>query len=92
MSEEDAQMEEHILKTVNIKMREAEFYPAKMSKRYLNNTVSEESMAGEQVMKTIPACLTDSPVAAVIGLASSSPTRAAAHILGSFDIPLVMNK
>ncbi|XP_008303661.1 olfactory receptor CU1 [Stegastes partitus] len=34
-------------------------------------------------------CLSDSPVPAVIGLASSSPTRAVAHTLGPFSIPLV---
>lgn len=85
-------MEGGILKRVNKEMSKAEFYSAEMSKRYLNNTVSEESMARERVMETIPACLADSPVAAVIGLASSSPTRAAAHILGSFNIPLVRNE
>uniref|UniRef100_A0AAQ6A1T5 Olfactory receptor C family, u1 n=1 Tax=Amphiprion ocellaris TaxID=80972 RepID=A0AAQ6A1T5_AMPOC len=34
-------------------------------------------------------CLSGSPVPAVIGLASSSPTRAVAHTLGPFNIPLV---
>lgn len=34
-------------------------------------------------------CLTGSTVPAVIGLASSSPTRAVAHTLGPFNIPLV---
>ncbi|XP_063348592.1 extracellular calcium-sensing receptor-like [Pelmatolapia mariae] len=34
-------------------------------------------------------CLYYSPVPAVIGLASSSPTRAVAHTLGPFNIPLV---
>ncbi|CAJ1065291.1 extracellular calcium-sensing receptor [Xyrichtys novacula] len=34
-------------------------------------------------------CLVDSPVPAVIGLASSSPTRAVAQTLGPFNIPLV---
>lgn len=34
-------------------------------------------------------CLTGAPVPAIIGLASSSPTRAVAHTLGPFDIPLV---
>ncbi|TWW77108.1 Vomeronasal type-2 receptor 1 [Takifugu flavidus] len=46
-------------------------------------------MTWKQVEEMIPVCLADSPVAAVIGLASSSPTGAAAHILGSFNIPLV---
>ncbi|XP_047450694.1 uncharacterized protein LOC125013836 [Mugil cephalus] len=35
------------------------------------------------------ACLSASPVPAVIGLASSSPTRAVADTLGPFNIPLV---
>ncbi|XP_020563877.1 extracellular calcium-sensing receptor-like [Oryzias latipes] len=35
------------------------------------------------------ACLSGSPVSAVIGLASSSPTRAVAQALGPFSIPLV---
>ncbi|XP_030236821.1 extracellular calcium-sensing receptor-like [Gadus morhua] len=34
-------------------------------------------------------CLTGSPITAVVGLASSSPTGAIAHILGPFSIPLV---
>ncbi|KAL7879125.1 hypothetical protein AOLI_G00100990 [Acnodon oligacanthus] len=34
-------------------------------------------------------CLSRAPVPAVIGLASSTPTRAVAHILGPFDIPLI---
>ncbi|XP_068173047.1 extracellular calcium-sensing receptor-like [Antennarius striatus] len=37
----------------------------------------------------LPLCLADSPVPAVIGLTSSSATRAVAHILGTFNIPLV---
>ncbi|KAI4875128.1 hypothetical protein NFI96_025532, partial [Prochilodus magdalenae] len=34
-------------------------------------------------------CLSKAPVPAVIGLASSTPTRAVAHILGPFEIPLI---
>ncbi len=34
-------------------------------------------------------CLSTAPVPAVIGLASSSPTRAVAQTLGPFGIPLV---
>ncbi|XP_037341777.2 vomeronasal type-2 receptor 1-like [Pungitius pungitius] len=37
----------------------------------------------------LPSCLADSPVSAVIGPASSSPTRAVAHTLGPFNLPLV---
>ncbi|KAM4567023.1 olfactory receptor CU1 [Odontesthes bonariensis] len=33
-------------------------------------------------------CLSGSPISAVIGLASSSPTRAIAQVLGPFNIPL----
>ncbi|XP_036934368.1 extracellular calcium-sensing receptor-like [Acanthopagrus latus] len=36
-----------------------------------------------------PSCLADSTVPAVIGLASSSPTRAVAQTLGPFNLPLV---
>lgn len=39
--------------------------------------------------ESVPSCVADSPVPAVIGLASSSPTRAVAHTLGPFNIPLV---
>ncbi|KAL7400740.1 hypothetical protein ABVT39_017073 [Epinephelus coioides] len=39
--------------------------------------------------QTLPRCLVDSPVPAVIGLASSSPTRAIAQTLGPFNLPLV---
>ncbi|XP_076591328.1 extracellular calcium-sensing receptor-like [Chaetodon auriga] len=39
--------------------------------------------------ETLPSCLADSPVSAVIGLASSSPTRAVAHTLGPLHLPLV---
>lgn len=87
----ESQMEGEVLTNIDPEMRNASFYSAEMSERYLNNTLSEESTGREQVMERIPACLADSPVAAVIGLASSSPTGAAAHIVGSFNIPLVMN-
>ncbi|XP_034083733.1 extracellular calcium-sensing receptor [Gymnodraco acuticeps] len=39
--------------------------------------------------ETLPSCLVDYPVPAVIGLASSTPARAVAHTLGPFNIPLV---
>lgn len=50
--------------------------------------VTEERMDNTQ-SETLPSCLADSPVPAVIGLASSSPTRAVAQILGPFNLPLV---
>lgn len=47
----------------------------------------------EQEMRTTwsetSECLYGSPVSAVIGLASSSPTRAVAQALGPFSVPLV---
>ncbi|XP_056230192.1 extracellular calcium-sensing receptor-like [Seriola aureovittata] len=49
----------------------------------------EERMDTSIQCETLPSCLTGSPVPAVIGLASSSPTRAVAHTLGPFNIPLV---
>lgn len=87
----NTQMEGRVLKNVDTEMSKSAFYSVEISERYLNSTASEESMTKEQMEETIPACLADSPVAAVIGLASSSPTGAAAHIVGSFNIPLVMN-
>ncbi|XP_041797064.1 extracellular calcium-sensing receptor-like [Chelmon rostratus] len=51
--------------------------------------VTEERMEKGTQCETLPSCLAGSPVSAVIGLASSSPTRAAAHTLGPFDLPLV---
>ncbi|XP_031608141.2 extracellular calcium-sensing receptor-like [Oreochromis aureus] len=43
----------------------------------------------ERKTKESSTCLYYSPVPAVIGLAPSSPTRAVAHTLGPFNIPLV---
>lgn len=34
-------------------------------------------------------CLSKAPVPAIIGLASSTPTRAVAHTFGPFEIPMV---
>ncbi|KAK7905206.1 hypothetical protein WMY93_017813 [Mugilogobius chulae] len=48
----------------------------------LNHSVYSGSAGAES-------CLASSPVSAVIGLASSTPTRAVAHTLGPFNIPLV---
>lgn len=52
----------------------------------IQENATEERMDGSTQYK---ACLTHSPVSAVIGLASSSPTRAVAHTLGPFNLPLV---
>lgn len=38
--------------------------------------------------RSVP-CLSKAPVPAVIGLASSTPTRAVAHTFGPFEIPMV---
>ncbi|KAL3991778.1 disabled-like isoform proiein [Sarotherodon galilaeus] len=51
---------------------------------YPNENTTEEIKTKESSR-----CLHYSPVPAVIGLASSSPTRAVAHTLGPFNIPLV---
>ncbi|KAI3353700.1 hypothetical protein L3Q82_004942 [Scortum barcoo] len=51
--------------------------------------VKEERINKSTQSETLPPCLADSPVPAVIGLASSSPTRAVAHTLGPFNLPLV---
>lgn len=52
-----------------------------------NVTMNEMDLNVEA--EALPSCLAGSPVTAVIGLASSSPTRAVAHTLGPFSIPLV---
>uniref|UniRef100_A0A4W5MTY3 Olfactory receptor C family, u1 n=1 Tax=Hucho hucho TaxID=62062 RepID=A0A4W5MTY3_9TELE len=41
------------------------------------------------VDERMPGCLAGAPVPAVVGLASSTPTGAVAHMLGPFNIPLV---
>lgn len=51
----------------------------------VNGTSGQTQAAGSAG----PKCLSTAPVSAVIGLASSSPTRAVAHTLGPFGIPLV---
>lgn len=51
--------------------------------------VKEERLDRSTQSETFPSCLANSPVPAVIGLASSSPTRAVAHTLGPFNLPLV---
>lgn len=62
---------------------------------FSHSTTSFNGMKGNttvEIETTQPetsTCLSDSPVPAVIGLASSSPTRAVAHTLGPFKIPLV---
>uniref|UniRef100_UPI0037E90E84 uncharacterized protein n=1 Tax=Semicossyphus pulcher TaxID=241346 RepID=UPI0037E90E84 len=53
-----------------------------------SDNVTQERMYGSK-SETLSSCLSDSPVPAVIGLASSSPTRAVAQTLGPFNLPLV---
>ncbi|XP_070827142.1 extracellular calcium-sensing receptor-like [Chaetodon trifascialis] len=55
----------------------------------LSQNVTEERKEMSTQSETLPSCLADSPVSAVIGLASSSPTRAVAHTLGPLHLPLV---
>ncbi|XP_019222734.2 extracellular calcium-sensing receptor-like isoform X1 [Oreochromis niloticus] len=55
----------------------------------LKNTVNDIVNATEEIKANQSStCLYYSPVPAVIGLASSSPTRAVAQTLGPFNIPL----
>nr|XP_004544086.2 extracellular calcium-sensing receptor-like [Maylandia zebra] len=49
----------------------------------------KEKLTVEMKTREYSPCLNYSPVPAVIGLASSTPTRAVAHTLGPFNIPLV---
>lgn len=51
----------------------------------VNGTFDQKQAAGSASAN----CLSTAPVSAVIGLASSSPTRAVAQTLGPFGIPLV---
>lgn len=60
------------------------------SKPLLRKT--ETQTQGVDEGERVPSCIADSPVPAVIGLASSSPTRAVAHTLGPFRIPLVRHE
>ncbi|XP_058480198.1 extracellular calcium-sensing receptor [Solea solea] len=53
----------------------------------ITGNITEERMDKSKQSEIL--CLAGSPVSAVIGLASSSPTRAVAHTLGPFNIPLV---
>ncbi|CAG6001841.1 unnamed protein product, partial [Menidia menidia] len=53
---------------------------------YVNNNETE---GGTITQLENSSCLFGSPISAVIGLASSSPTRAMAEALGPFNIPLV---
>ncbi|CAK6963507.1 putative extracellular calcium-sensing receptor-like [Scomber scombrus] len=59
------------------------------SLRALFSLVSHSTAVTCTQSETLPSCLAGSPVPAVIGLASSSPTRAVAHTFGPFNIPLV---
>lgn len=55
----------------------------------LKGNVTGERMDADAQSKNVPSCRSDSPVPAVVGLASSSPTTAVAHTIGPFGIPLV---
>ena len=56
---------------------------------YIKENITEERVDSSTQSENVPSCLADSPVPVVIGLASSSPTRAVAHTLGPFNLPLV---
>ncbi|XP_033488244.2 olfactory receptor CU1 [Epinephelus lanceolatus] len=56
---------------------------------FLSHSKNKERTERSTKSQTLPRCLVDSPVPAVIGLASSSPTRAIAQTLGPFNLPLV---
>lgn len=56
---------------------------------YIKGNVTEEKIDMNTQSQSLSSCLADSPVPAVIGLASSSPTRAVAQTLGPFNLPLV---
>ena len=62
----------------------------------LENNVGENVTEGKvdrgKQSETLYSCLAGSSVPVVIGLASSSPTRAVAHTLGPLNIPLVRNE
>lgn len=54
-----------------------------------NGNYHEKIMDRSTEAETLSSCLAGSLVPAVIGLASSSPTRAVAQTLGPFNVPLV---
>jgi len=55
-------------------------------RNYIEDNETKELRTTQSETST---CLSGSPISAVIGLASSSPTRAIAQALGPFNIPLV---
>ena len=82
----------NILRTV--KKRTTEVYGAmphslENNGNYRKENVTEEKVDSSTRAENSPSCLADSTVPAVIGLASSSPTRAVAQTLGPFNLPLV---
>lgn len=95
----------NLLKTSSARMKERNGAEKTRKKRMLTTSVEESremcqnvennKNATEEIMDMstesvkLPSCLADSPVPVVIGLASSSPTRAVAQTLGPFNIPLV---
>lgn len=55
-------------------------------------SLASGSLAYHQNQTEGSQCVADAPVSAVIGLASSTPTRALAHTLGPFGIPVVWKR
>lgn len=56
---------------------------------YRKANSSEGMLNSKRKSNSVPSCCADSSIPAIIGLASSSPTRAGAHVLAPFSIPLV---
>lgn len=77
------------VKNTDIEISRAKPYCFDKNGHYIKENVTEERTDRSTKSQTLPRCLVDSPVPAVIGLASSSPTRAIAQTLGPFNLPLV---
>ncbi|KAM7412963.1 hypothetical protein PAMA_020380 [Pampus argenteus] len=75
------------VKTMQKTRKKTTLTSAENSGSYIKENVTEERLGTQS--ESLISCLAGSPVPAVIGLASSSPTRAVAHTLGPFNIPLV---
>lgn len=77
------------MKNSGTETSEAVFHSLESNVDCIKENVTEERMYRNTQSETLHSNLADSPVPAVIGLASSSPTRAVAHTLGPFNLPLV---
>lgn len=75
--------------TTGVEYSTVMFHSFENNRNYGIENVTENIMDRSTVAETLSSCLAGSPVPAVIGLASSSPTRAVAQTLGPFNVPLV---